>query len=190
VLGSSTGLPPGATLSQRALPAPPQPPLPKPAPPAAVEPKNPLASATRLNGPLPSDPVKLWELVVGACASQHRMRMLVGNIKLIAKEEDRAILEVRSDLRTAAQSAERDLAALLSNAWGQDIKIDYLHNPEQSGEVGPAAAAAPNAAASTAHAASDNTPRVPITDHPLIKQAVELFGAKVVGVQPRRKQSE
>jgi hypothetical protein len=142
------------------------------------------------------------------------MRMLVGNIKLVSKDNDLALLQVAEEMRPAAESAEQDLCNLLSAAWGQPIRVDLLPLPEEGGSgVGPArqtnaptttTASSPKplpeggvgvgsapppttqgrTPPATPHSTSD------ITSHPLIKQAIDLFGAKVVGVQPRRKQAE
>ncbi len=147
-----------------------------------VEAKPPISGIARLSGPLPEDPVALWSMVVEACQKQHRMRMLVGGLKLVTKDDERAVLAVSDEMRTAAQSAERDLCTLLSVAWGQSLKVELTSATGERLEAAPQAVkeAPPNPAA----------PLPPIQDHPLIRDAVELFGAKVISTQPRKKQAE
>jgi hypothetical protein len=147
-----------------------------------------------LKGPLPDDPLKLWEMVIGACATQHRMRMLVGNMKLLKVDNDLALLQVAEELRPTAASAQQELSALLSTAWGQTVRVEIESlspappRAVPSGES-PAAQSAPTPASQPA--GSDiRLPTSDIASHPLIKQAIDLFGARVIGVQPRRKQAE
>jgi hypothetical protein len=149
-----------------------------------VEAKPPVSSVTRLSGPLPDDPVALWSMVTEACQKQHRMRILVGSLKLVTKDDRRAVLEVTDEMRTAAQSAERDLCTLLSVAWGQNLAIELKTASGENVEPGPRSAQGPT----PSHAPA--APSAPIGDHPLIKQAAELFGAKIISTQPRKKQAE
>ena len=149
-----------------------------------VEAKPPISGIARLSGPLPDDPVALWSMVVEACQKQHRMRLLVGNLKLVTKDDERAVLAVSDEMRTAAQSAERDLCTLLSVAWGQSLKVELTSSAgERLESAAPPAEETPPAAAPAA-----GLP--PIHDHPLIKDAVELFGARVISTQPRKRQPE
>ncbi|HYE60827.1 MAG TPA: hypothetical protein VD997_02430 [Phycisphaerales bacterium] len=153
-----------------------------------VEAKPPISGVTRLPGNLPEDPVALWNMVTEACQKQHRMRILVGSLKLVTKDEHKAVLEVSDEMRTAAQSAERDLCTLLSIAWGQNLAIELKTASGEKVEPLPKPAAA-----TTSPGAAPNppaTPTTPISDHPLIKQATELFGAKIISTQPRKKQGE
>ncbi len=149
---------------------------------SGVEVKPPIAGVTRLSGPLPHDPVALWSMVMDACQSQHRMRLLVGNLKLVSKDDQRAVLEVSEEMRTAAQSAERDLCTLLSVAWGQQVRVELtsmgnaVGSVEKGGAEEPAVSPPPSLVTLK-----------PIGDHPLIRQAMELFGAKVISTQARRK---
>jgi hypothetical protein len=148
-----------------------------------VEAKPPVSSVTRLQGALPEDPVALWNMVTDACQKQHRMRILVGSLKLVTKDDQKAVLEVTDEMRTAAQSAERDLCTLLSVAWGQELAIELK---TASGErVEPVVRAAP-----AAEGQAPSAPAPAIGDHPLIKQAAELFGARIISTQPRKKQAE
>jgi hypothetical protein len=150
-----------------------------------VEAKPPVSSVTRLSGQLPDDPVALWNMVTDACQKQHRMRILVGSLKLVTKDDRKAVLEVTDEMRTAAQSAERDLCTLLSIAWGQELAIELKTASGEKVEPAPRPVPTP---APDAHAPA--APSTPIGDHPLIKQATELFGARIISTQPRKKQAE
>jgi hypothetical protein len=145
-----------------------------------VEVKPPISSVTPLRGPLPDDPVELWSMVINASQKQHRMRLLVGNLRLVSKDDERAVLAVSDEMRTAALSAERDLCTLLSVAWGQNLKIELT---SASGERLESTAPPPSPAAQ--EAAPQALP--PIHDHPLIKNAVELFGARIISTQARKR---
>jgi hypothetical protein len=139
-------------------------------------------------------------MVIGACATQHRMRMLVGNMKLLKVDNDLALLQVADELRPTAAGAQQELSNLLSTAWGQPVRVEIESLPASA----PASAAtkeahpasrmtdrAPSPAAAAPQSSATNAPALPpIADHPLVKQAIDLFGAKVIGVQARRKQAE
>ncbi len=127
-------------------------------------------------------------MVIGACATQHRMRMLVGNMKLLKVDNDLALLQVAEELRPTAANAQQELSALLSTAWGQTVRVEIESlspappRAVPSGES-PAAQSAPTPASQPA--GSDiRLPTSDIASHPLIKQAIDLFGARVIGVQP------
>jgi hypothetical protein len=133
-------------------------------------------------------------MVIGACATQHRMRMLVGNMKLLKVDNDLALLQVAEELRPTAANAQQELSALLSTAWGQTVRVEIesLAPTPPRAELGlggetPATQPAPTP---TSPPADIRLPRSDIASHPLIKQAIDLFGARVIGVQPRRKQAE
>lgn len=98
--------------------------------------------------------------------------MLLNECRLVKVENDVVVLAVNDALRSAAQASEKELAGLLATAWDRAIRLEF-----QQTEPGPEAAAAP-------------VPKESIADHPLVKQATAIFGAKLLGVQPRRVQGE
>jgi hypothetical protein len=123
------------------------------------------------------------------------MRMLVGSMKLLRVDNDLATLQVAEEMRPAAATAQQDLSTLLSTAWGQPVRVEIESLPPSPPRAGPERGAStpatqPAPAASTTQAAPAPPPPSDISSHPLVKQAMELFGARVVGVQPRRKPAE
>lgn len=88
-----------------------------------------------------------------------------------------AILEVPADLIEIAKTNQRDIEQLIASISGKRTTIEFreqgVTRAPTSGPLPGFAEAAPPAAA--------------ITDHPVVKRAAELFNARVVSVQPRRR---
>lgn len=148
------------------MPTPSPPPLPEPAPELAPEP--PPARAT---GPA-SDP---WATVLSAAAPNRRLRVIINDCRLVEVKDDLVVLSVSEALLGTARSNEREICDLLATAWDRAVTLELRsEKPEPD-----AALVAPGLDQEAARAA--------ISEHPLVKRTIELFGAKLVGVQRRKK---
>jgi len=113
-----------------------------------------------------------WGRALEAASSNRRLRVLLNECRLVRVENDVVVLAVNDALRSAAQASEKELAGLLATAWDRAVRLEF-----QQVESAPAVA-------------TPQTPRESISEHPLVKQATAIFGAKLLGVQPRRVQGE
>jgi hypothetical protein len=90
-------------------------------------------------------------------------------MSLISLTQDVVTLQVSDAMRSAAITLHRDLSSAISNLLDRTVTVILAEPQQQTTHEAPAPAAT----------------RAPVTDHPLVKQAMELFGAKVIRVQPR-----
>jgi hypothetical protein len=116
--------------------------------------------------------------VVVAAQEHRRLRVLINDCKLVEVKDDLVVLAVSEALVTSARASERDLCDLLARAWDRAVRLEIQSDA-------PAGAPVP---AAVAPAVNPQAARAAIADHPLVKQAMEAFRARLVGVQPRRPQ--
>ena len=78
---------------------------------------------------------------------------------------------------TAAVGVREDIRQLIGRVWGRSVQVEFscVEVAETVQSVEQEAPAAPTMTVANA------------TEHPLIARAVELLGAKVVGVYPRQR---
>jgi len=143
-------------------------------PTAAVAPKVAATRDIRLVAPTSdelNDVTKMWNRVERACEHSGRLSALLADMKLKSRDGDKAVLEVDSKLFGAAKSLESDLQKAMSEAFGMHMSllIESAKIVEQATEEEAA------------------KPTTNMSEHALVKQAIELFGAKIISVSPRRK---
>jgi len=111
---------------------------------------------------------------VAGAQENRRLRVIVAELTPLSLEG--GVLRVRPGLNmaVAAQALRGELAVLASQVNGASVEIVIE------------AASAPSTPALEDNGLSLES----ATQHPLIKQAVELFGARVVRVQPRKAPGE
>lgn len=112
--------------------------------------------------------------MLAAAAPNRRLRVIVNDCRLVEAKDDVVVLSVSEALYASAQSNERELCDLLAKAWDRAVKLEL----RSAAPAVPAAGPAPDPEAA----------RAAVADHPLVKHTMELFGARLVGVQPRRKE--
>ena len=86
---------------------------------------------------------------------------------------DRAELSVPPGLLGAAQSCGKELEAIFQRIMGRSVSVAFS-----------AEGARESAAESSAPA------KAPMSEHPLVKQAIEVFGGRLVSVSARKKPAE
>lgn len=114
-----------------------------------------------------------WSRVLSAAAPNRRLRVLLNDCSLVKAEDDVVVLSVSAALLSAVRAKEKDLCDLLAIAWDRAVKLELRPDgAEASPPVEQPVAPTESAAA--------------IAEHPVVKRAIELFGAKVIRVQPRK----
>lgn len=114
-----------------------------------------------------------WSRVLSAAAPNRRLRVLLNDCSLVKAEDDVVVLSVSAALLSAVRAKEKDLCDLLAVAWDRAVKLEL--RPDGAG-----AAPTVEQPAATTESATE------IAEHPVVKRAIELFGAKVIRVQPRK----
>lgn len=109
--------------------------------------------------------------MLNAAGANRRVSLLLTAAKLVRLDADAAVLSLSPQDRTLARSMERDLLAVLAAGLGRPVRVEFDAEPEPE-------KAAPS---------EPEQPRTPIDQHPMVKQAIELFGGRIISVQPRPK---
>jgi hypothetical protein len=179
----------------------------QPAPAGGAAAAPPVRQALASNA-VSSEHQRLWSNVVHAGMAQSPvLRTVLMNTMLVSFTTDggarRATLCCSERFANGAAKQRDRIAELFQRECGGPVEIifqDTLAAQANSTGTQPAApltntaAADANAASDTASPATDINPRplppraapTQISDHPLVKHALEVFSAKIVDVQPRR----
>jgi len=131
-----------------------------------------------------------WASVQAAAAeSRRQVKMVVEEATLLEFKDGCVNLKVAPDLMTAASAMQEEIRQLVGRTWGRPVRIEFAQVQAAPQVV---AAAVPGGAGTVTEsqdvqAQGPNLTVANATDNPLIAKAVELFGAKVLGVYPRQK---
>jgi hypothetical protein len=125
-------------------------------------------------GPVPTTPVasreQLWPEVLRLAAASRRLRALLDGLTLEKFEDGSAELSAPPALTALARSSIKELEELLTRAAGRGVTATVREHGAPAGGDAPQVKVAP---------AGD------IRQHPLVKAAEELFGARVVRVESK-----
>jgi len=114
----------------------------------------------------------LWARLIELSAESRRLRVLLADLTPESVSPEELVLVPHPSVTLAANTLRGELQSLVLRATGRRLAITYK-SPE------PAATAA------------IDQPTLPtieaMSSHPLVKQALELTGGKVIGVQPRKR---
>ncbi len=130
--------------------------------------------------------------------------MVVEEATMVEFKDGCVNLKVAPDLMTAASAMQEDIRQLIARTWGRPVRIEFAQPLGGGAAAGVATATGQLAGVSVeaGNGAPRNGAETPLpetvfqgpnltvanaTDNPLIAKAVELFGAKVLGVYPRQK---
>ncbi len=116
-------------------------------------------------------PVSVWDRAIAACSANRRLRLLMQESKLVVMDQDSARVLVKPALLTIARSCATDMEAALSQAAGSTIRVVIESD-------GPAP---------EANEGHPGTPMPSMAEHPLVKQAIELFGGRLLSAGPRKR---
>lgn len=143
---------------------------------AAPAPKPvPLAAAT---APALST-ADIWSRLI-AMTSGRSQKNLLSKLTLYLVTQTTATISSPHESFELAQASEADIESALVSIVGRRLKIEII----DSGSSGPAANAGPSA--SPGSPADTAATMSQVESNPLIKRATELFGARIVSVQPRK----
>ncbi len=106
--------------------------------------------------------------------------MIIEETTILSFDSGLATLSVGASVAALARSAAAELAQLFSRAAGCPVRIELASAPTQTSATAQPSEGGNGAATSTAFASDE------IRQHPLVRQAEELFGARVVRVEPGR----
>lgn len=115
--------------------------------------------------------MSIWDRAIAACTANRRLRLLMQESKLAALEGGSAKVHVKPALLTIAQACAADMGVALSQAAGRTITVAIESD-------GPAPEATE---------VNLGTPLPSMAEHPLVKQAIELFGGRLLSAGPRKK---
>ena len=161
-------------------PRPSAPPAPKAAPPAGSS--DSIDRGTDAADPREIDPPRVshtsvgdpafWPRMLELCTGNRRLRVVLDAARLIeAKPDPCAVtIEVAGQMMQAARSYAKDIEGLAATIAGESVSL-VLRAPETESRPASEAPA---------------TPRTPVQEHPLVKQAMELFKARLLSVQHRQ----
>jgi hypothetical protein len=111
------------------------------------------------------------------------LRAVLGNVRFLRLEGDVATLAANPGWATRVPKHLAEIDEFLSQEHGRPIRAILDEDPAAA-----TPADAPTAGGADAPAAPP-PPRPGVTDvsdHPMVKTALELFGGRIVDVQPRR----
>lgn len=137
-----------------------------------ASPNHPPASAASNTAPA-SSPAALWSEVLRLASNSRRLRALADSLSLASFENDKAELSVSPALAALARSSIKELEELLTKAADRPIAV-VIRTPEDTSADGQSTATEAKA-----------QPAQDIRQHPLVKAAEDLFGARVVRVEAR-----
>lgn len=138
---------------------------------------------------------EFWSECLRLAATNRRLRLIIEDSRLVALEGGVATITVGSHLAGLARNSTQELTDLCSKAAGEPTRLVITSvelapppPPPQNGSTSvlrPAPAASSDAPADTG-APVTTASAGDIRQHPLVKQAEELFGARVVRVDGPR----
>lgn len=166
--------------------------MPRAAPSAPAAPRETLPApepAPPREAPWVRDPTAdPWAQVLSAAAPNRRLRVLLNDCTLARVEDDLVVLSVTDALLTAAQANEKELCALLARAWDRAVRVELRSATTPNAAPGAPQPGAGSPAAPDGSSASPEPaePLPDVTTLPLVRRTMELFNARLVGVQPRK----
>lgn len=114
----------------------------------------------------------LWTRLLEASIDSRRLRVLLADLTPESVSPEELVLVPHPSVTLAANTLRAELQTLVLRVTGRRLAITYK-------------------AAEPAAAAAVDQPALPTVEamsaHPLVKQALELTGGKVIGVQPRKR---
>jgi hypothetical protein len=148
----------------------------------------------------PTNLAPLWSRIIRTPGLSPILRAILTNSSLTSLEGGKATIVCTPKFASGAPKWTTQMADLISREHG--AKVEIIIRAAADGEsIAPRAADAPPASDGSPDATSDAdsppasssdspAPRTggsQPTDHPLVKQALEVFGGRIVDVQPRRR---
>lgn len=119
-----------------------------------------------------------WARVVDA-ATTRRIKILVESVQLSEISEEHAVVTAEADMAAAVQGAAPEIEDILRRVFGKPLRLKVSGGADEN--------RAKISTLTTPLAAANATSAMPaLAEHPLVKEAMELFNARIVGVQRRQ----
>ncbi|MBK9188222.1 MAG: hypothetical protein IPM33_04625 [Phycisphaerales bacterium] len=134
---------------------------------------DPAPGPARTAEPVRASPGSEWDRILEAAGSYRRLRVVLGDSSLVRLDAQRVVIRVPESLRAVVRASERELLAVVASALGRSVAVEI---------EAPAPEAAPPEAG---EAEAVKATRTPADQEPLVRQAMELFGARLVSVTGR-----
>ncbi|MBL8761138.1 MAG: hypothetical protein JNL50_07535 [Phycisphaerae bacterium] len=150
-------------------------------------PSTPILSAPVASPPaprsMPLDVAAVWAEVNRIAATSRRLRAVLGDLRLTSLDAAGAALDGSALAVSAARAVQGELAAAFQQACGRSVAISLRASAENSGD---AAHAGPGGPAGAGNNGSQAASVDDMRKHPLVTAAEELFGARLVRIDPRQ----
>jgi hypothetical protein len=117
----------------------------------------------------------LWARLLEASVESRRLRVLLADLRPESVSSEELVLVPHPSVTLAANTLRGELQSLVLRVTGRRIAINYKAAEAEAGAVPVEQASVPTIETMSAH--------------PLVKQALELTGGKVIGVQARKRTS-
>lgn len=112
---------------------------------------------------------EVWGAAMEAAAGSRRLRLLMEECVPVSMEGSVLRLRATPGMLSAARAQGKEIESLLTRVRGVATTLDFIE-----------------ASSPAATSAEPGTPTPAAADHPLVKRTMELFNAKLVGVQARK----
>lgn len=129
---------------------------------------DPAPGPARTAEPARASPGSEWDRILEAAGSYRRLRVVLGDSSLVRLDAERVVIRVPESLRAVVRASERELLAVVASALGRSVAVEIEAPAPEAGE-----------------AEAVKAPRTPVDQEPLVRQAMELFGARLVSVTVR-----
>lgn len=124
--------------------------------------------AHQLATPPPTELGDIWKASLAAASGNRRLRVLMDDLALESLNEGVAVIRAPEAIKGLAYAAAGDLAGVLTQIRRAPTRVEIVLQAREAVPEAPAPA------------------RISGAEHPLVKKAITLLGARVVSVQPRK----
>ncbi len=145
-------------------------------PPAPHEPA-PAASPAPTAAPI-DDPAAAWAAILRAAEKRPRVHSILADLGLARLDADRAVLAGRGPVCRAAEHSAKAIEEIIRDALGRTVRVEV--SVEAADAPPPGAPTAPEA---RGHQAAPMSIDDDVRNHPLVQEAMEVLGAKIVRVE-------
>jgi hypothetical protein len=117
---------------------------------------------------------EVWHAALEAGAGARRLRLLMEECVPLTLAGGVVRLRTNPGMLSAVRAQGKEIEAILARVRGAATTLEFED------------AAAPSAPGASVEATPAQDAGAAAADHPLVKRTIELFNAKLVGVQPRK----
>jgi len=112
-------------------------------------------------------------------ATTRRIKILVESVTLAELGDEHVLVTAEPDMEAAVQGAAPEIEEILRRVFGKPLRLKIAGAADEN-------RAKIQSLTTPLSAASANLAVPSLAEHPLVKEAIELFNARIVGVQRRQ----